>query len=58
MITTNQFITIFTGGNYAAPIWDEYAAYVAADSGTTEARDCTINAIANLLWANFMTRPA
>ena len=49
MITTNQFITIFTGGNLAAPIWDEYAAYVAADSGTTEARDCTINAIANLL---------
>lgn len=44
-----QFITIFTGGNYAAPIWDSYEAYVLADSGTAEARECTINAIANLL---------
>jgi hypothetical protein len=44
-----QFITIFTGGNYAAPIWDTYEAYVLADSGTTEAQDCTINAIARLL---------
>jgi chitodextrinase len=49
MITVNQFITIFTGGNLAAPIWDEYAAYVAADNGTLEGRDCTINAIASLL---------
>ena len=49
MITANQFVTIFTGGNYAAPIWDDYAAYVAADSGNLEARDCTINAIARLL---------
>ncbi len=49
MITANQFVTIFTGGNYAAPIWDDYAAYVASDSGNLEARDCTINAIANLL---------
>ena len=45
----SQFIVILTGGNYAAPIWDDYAAYVAADSGTLEARDCTINAIASLL---------
>jgi hypothetical protein len=44
-----QFITIFTGGNYAAPIWDSYEAYVLADSGTADARECTINAIANLL---------
>jgi len=44
-----QFITIFTGGNYAASIWDAYEAYVLADSGTAEARECTINAIARLL---------
>ena len=44
-----QFVTIFTGGNYAGPIWDTYEAYVLADSGTAEARTCTINAIANLL---------
>ena len=49
MISANQFVTIFTGGNYAAPIWDDYAAYVTADSGTLEARDCTINAIARLI---------
>lgn len=49
MISNNQFIAIFTGGNYAAPYWDDYAAYVTADSGTLEARDCTINAIARLL---------
>ena len=48
-MNTGQFITIFTGGNYAAPIWDSYEAYVLADSGTAEARECTINAIANLL---------
>ena len=58
MITNNQFITIFTGGNYAAPIWDDYAAYVTSDSGNLEARDCTINAIANLLWANSTTKLA
>lgn len=44
-----EFVSIFTGGNYAAPIWDTYEAYVLADSGTAEARTCTINAIANLL---------
>lgn len=48
-MNTAHFITIFTGGNYAAPIWDSYEAYVMADSGTAEARECTINAIANLL---------
>jgi hypothetical protein len=48
-MNTAHFITIFTGGNYAAPIWDAYEAYVLADSGTAEARECTINAIANLL---------
>jgi hypothetical protein len=48
-MNTAQFLTIFTGGNYAAPIWDTYEAYVLADSGTVEARDCTINAIASLL---------
>ena len=48
-MNTAQFITIFTGGNYAAPIWNTYEAYVLADSGTAEARDCTINAIARLL---------
>lgn len=48
-MNTAQFITIFTGGNYAAPIWDAYEAYVLADSGTAEARECTINAIARLL---------
>jgi hypothetical protein len=48
-MNTAQFIAIFTGGNYAAPIWDTYEAYVLADSGTAEARSCTINAIANLL---------
>jgi len=48
-MNTSQFIVILTGGNYAAPIWEEYASYVTADSGTLEARDCTINAIANLL---------
>jgi hypothetical protein len=48
-MNTAQFITIFTGGNYAAPIWNTYEAYVLADSGTSEARDCTINAIARLL---------
>jgi hypothetical protein len=48
-MNTAHFITIFTGGNYAAPIWDSYEAYVLADSGTAEARECTINAIANLL---------
>ena len=45
----SQFIVILGGGNYAAPIWEDYSAYVLADSGTLEARDCTINAIANLL---------
>ena len=44
-----EFLVILGGGNYAAPIWDAYAAYVTADSGTLEARDCTINAIADLL---------
>lgn len=48
-MNTAQFITIFTGGNYAAPIWDAYEAYVLADSGTVEARECTTNAIAALL---------
>jgi len=48
-MNTSQFIVILTGGNYAAPIWEEYASYVTADSGTLEARDCTINAIADLL---------
>jgi hypothetical protein len=48
-MNTSQFIVILTGGNYAAPIWEDYSAYVTADSGTLEARDCTINAIANLL---------
>jgi hypothetical protein len=48
-MNTAHFITIFTGGNYAAPIWDAYEAYVLADGGTVEARECTINAIANLL---------
>jgi hypothetical protein len=48
-MNTAQFLSIFTGGNYAAPIWDTYEAYVLADSGTVEARDCTINAIASLL---------
>lgn len=45
----SQFIVILSSGNYAASIYDTYATYVAADSGTLEARDCTINAIANLL---------
>ena len=44
-----KFLTIFTGGNYAASIFADYEAYVLADSGTVEARDCTINAIARLL---------
>ena len=44
-----EFVSIFTGGNYAAPIWDTYEAYVLADSGTAEARTCTINTIARLL---------
>jgi len=48
-MNTAEFISIFTGGNYAAQIWDTYEAYVLADSGSVEARDCTINAIANLL---------
>lgn len=48
-MNTAEFITIFTGGNYAAQVWDTYQAYVLADSGTAEARSCTINAIANLL---------
>jgi hypothetical protein len=48
-MNTAQFLVILTGSNYAAPIWDDYAAYVLADSGSLEARDCTINAIANLL---------
>jgi hypothetical protein len=48
-MNTAQFITIFTGGNYAAPIWNTYEAYVLADSGTAEASSCTINALANLL---------
>jgi hypothetical protein len=48
-MNTAQFLAIFTGGNYAAPIWDTYEAYVLADSGIVEARDCTINAIASLL---------
>ena len=48
-MNTAEFISIFTGGNYAAPIWDTYEAYVLADSGSVEARDCTVNAIANLL---------
>ena len=48
-MNTAQFITIFTGGNYAVPIWNTYEAYVLADSGTAEDRDCTVNAIANLL---------
>jgi len=45
----DEFVIIFTGGNYAAPYWDAYAQYVSADSGTLENRDCTINAIARLL---------
>lgn len=27
-MNVNEFITIYSGGNYAAPIWDEYSAYV------------------------------
>jgi len=48
-MNTAEFISIFTGGNCAAQTWDTYEAYVLADSGSVEARDCTINAIANLL---------
>jgi len=45
----SEFILILGGGNYAAPIWEDYSAYVTADSGSLEARDCTINALARLL---------
>jgi len=48
-MNVNEFITIYSGGNYAAPIWDDYASYVLADSGTTESRDCTINNLARLI---------
>ena len=27
-MNVNEFVTIYSGGNYAAPIWDEYSAYV------------------------------
>ncbi len=27
-MNVNEFITIYSGGNYAAPIWDEYSSYV------------------------------
>lgn len=45
----SQFIVILGGGNYAAPIWEDYSTYVLADGGTAENRDCTINAIARLI---------
>ena len=48
-MNTAQFLVILAGSNYAAPIWEDYAVYVTADSGTLEARDCTINALVNLL---------
>ena len=48
-MNTPQVLVILGGGNYAAPIWEDYASYVTADSGTLEARDCTINAIARLI---------
>ena len=27
-MNVNEFVTIYSGGNYAAPIWDEYSSYV------------------------------
>lgn len=48
-MNTAQFITIFTGANYAAGIYATYEAYVLADAGILEGKDCTINAIAALL---------
>ena len=27
-MNVNEFVTIYSGGNYAAPIWDEYVTYV------------------------------
>lgn len=27
-MNVNEFVTIYSGGNYAAPIWDTYASYV------------------------------
>ena len=27
-MNVNEFVTIYSGGNYAAPIWDDYASYV------------------------------
>ena len=48
-MNVNEFVTIYSGGNYAAPIWDTYASYVLADGGTAESRDCTINNLARLI---------
>ncbi len=43
------FIITLASGNYAASLFATYEAYVLSNSGTVEARSCTINAIENLL---------
>ena len=44
----SSFVTLYIGSNYAAPIYNSYLAYVEADGGQVEARECTINELARL----------
>ena len=48
-MNTATFLITLASGNYAGSLFATYEAYVIADSGTVEARTCTINAIENLL---------
>ena len=43
------FIITLASGNYAGSLFATYEAYVLSNSGTVEARTCTINAIESLL---------
>jgi hypothetical protein len=48
-MNTATFLITLASGNYAGSLFATYEAYVLANSGTVEARSCTINAIENLL---------
>jgi hypothetical protein len=48
-MNTATFLITLGSGNYAGSLFATYEAYVLADSGTVEARSCTINTIENLL---------
>lgn len=48
-MNTATFLITLASANYAGSLFATYEAYVLSNSGTVEARSCTINAIETLL---------